>query len=91
MEIKKSCENCRNLLDCFHKLNVLMVAKESELQQYKEALRLACERICFHGHSCPAELIANFDAFECRDTCDVVGQKPFDCWVKYFLTQAKGG
>jgi hypothetical protein len=69
----------------------IVVGLMNELEQYKEALRLACERICFHGHSCPAELIANFDAFECRDTCDVVGQKPFDCWVKYFLTKAKGG
>jgi hypothetical protein len=62
-----------------------------ELQQHKEALRLACQQICFHGHDCPAESVSNFDTFECKDTCDIVGQKPFDCWIKYFLIEAKGG
>lgn len=60
-----------------------------DLSAHKEALKLACQRICFHGHACPAELIADFDTFECNDNCDVVGQKPFDCWMKYFLTEAK--
>jgi hypothetical protein len=82
MEIKKGCENCRNLLDCFHKLNVLMVAKESELQQYKEALRLACENLA-ETKGCPES------NYKCNDNG---GENPCnECFTNYFLTKAKGG
>jgi hypothetical protein len=83
MEIKKSCENCRNLLDCFHKLNVLMVAKESELQQYKEALRLAVD----------AEKEILCPPVKKRDCNKWQGNYGpcIECIINYYLTKAKGG
>ncbi len=63
---------------------------EAQLQQYKEALGFACQRIYFHGHCCPAESVSNFNAFECKDICDMDNHKPFSCWMKYFL-ETKGG
>jgi hypothetical protein len=63
MEIKKSCENCRNHWDCFHNPQYKTIIEcvdgsqhqpdyqtlEAELQRYKEALKSACGLIVETG------------------------------------------
>ncbi len=68
----------------------MALTAEKEKEVLKEALRLSCEKFVFHMKDCPAEFNEDFmDDFKCHDICDQYPDKPFSCWLNYFVIQAR--
>lgn len=92
VEIKKSCDNCEipyitdrcNRNKACSKWKPDYQTLESELQQYKRALRSMANE-AENEISCPPE--------ESRACCQWQGDREacIDCIVNYYITKAKGG
>jgi len=53
-------------------------------QDYKKALKLACETIDKFSGSCP------LDTYSCNLDCEnLCESQSVECWVRYFLKKAK--
>lgn len=91
--MEKSCRNCLACVcDRTNRVNCLGCEEwkpdyqtlESELQQYKEALRLVCVHSIEEFPYC-------LNTSECSETCDMSEESLIDCAVQKYLDKAKGG